>query len=167
MNWTSQLDDSMRQAVASGVSYGAFASTLNISRNSVLGRALRLRRAGIAGFEIKVPAVSSAASPFVPKPEPRVRVKKRKSEWVPEYDRMAGAPLWDRVSPDRVSKKKILEDVGTSDCKWIGADAMYCGHAIHVRSYCAFHYGIVYQVKRAKLPVAKFECYDAKETVNA
>jgi hypothetical protein len=171
MQWTSALDDSMRQAVASGVSYGAFVAANALSRNSVLGRALRLRRAGISGFEIRESAAVDKAllphpqrerhdSPrsedvIKPRKEPKVRLKSLPLTWQPEYARMAGAPLWDRVSPDRIGLRRDLVDLRQNECRWIAADGTYCGHAIHSRSCCAFHFGVVYQIKRSGLPAIR------------
>jgi hypothetical protein len=167
MIWTAQMDDAMRNALASGVSYGAFAEAQGLSRNSVLGRALRLRRNGIVGFGIRdCTKVERAKAPkprerngspkpiqvIAPRPRP---MTKARTIWIPEYDRTAGLPLFDRTSPDRVGNSVDLIDLKPRDCRWPDARGTYCGEPISRGSYCEFHYHFCHRDTRG---VKKFRC---------
>jgi hypothetical protein len=173
ISWTPTLDAEMRDAVSSGVSYGQFAAARGLTRNQALGRALRLRRAGAAGFDrrksgrTRQPDTNLAPTPrskvvqevIPPNPSPKEKrvVANKKSDWIPENDRLSGLPLWDVISPDRVGIGKDIVDLKPGDCRWLAASGKYCGHTVHSRSYCEFHYGLVYLTDRRKLNVRQFQ----------
>jgi hypothetical protein len=128
------------------------AKELGLTRDQVLGRSRRLRIAGLADF-LRAGELDPSRN------EPNVRKTSRPAALIPEDDRMADLPLWDRVSPDRVGLKKAFIDIQKDECRWLAADGTYCAHAIHLRSFCPFHYAVAYRVDRAAPPVSQFECH--------
>ena len=169
INWTPDLDAEMRSAVASGVSYSEFAAARGMTRSQALSRALRLRRAGVVGFELRVQVENPAHAQKIPRapkvpasakvasPSDRTIRVKPKGTWQPESDRLWGLPLWDVVSPDRVGIGKEMIHLWQGDCRWLAASGLYCGQTVYQRSYCAFHFGLVYQTSRKALNVSNFK----------
>jgi hypothetical protein len=141
MLWTATLDDAVRGHLAAGHSFSEIAKAVGLSRDQVLGRARRLRAAGVTGF---VRDGDFVVDP-VPSSAPRIRLLSRKPAWQPESDRVAGLPLGDQIGPDRVGRRVDFFNLRANDCRWPIADGTYCGQPIHKKSFCTFHHGLAYR----------------------
>ena len=158
--WADKDDDFVRAKISDGYSYGQIADLLKasgvlVSRNAVIGRAMRkgLGKSGVRqGYQprrkdkipITVPAAKAAEIVTLPAPKA-----------VPKKKREKPATLLPFQPPGKFETQVLIPEA--AQCRWIDGDvrlgtATFCASAkISGSSYCFHHH------KRAWVPVSERE----------
>lgn len=166
--WTDQKIEELKKLVTEDVSYAEIALRLGCSRNSAIGKAVRLKIAaskasaasGGAGIKkaaiakqkygpktINVKKESKPLPPPPPKPKPEVYRKRVRLP--PElHDDKNFELFWQNKTVPPIND--ILNIPGQFECKWIDGDvrsgrASFCRKTVvGVTSWCPYHTKIVY-----------------------
>jgi hypothetical protein len=145
MSWTDEQIAQLRKLHGEGMSFALISEIVGHTRNSCIGKARRL--------ELPM-RVTLKAKNCEPKP------KGQKRKYI-SFLRTAGSTNTLRVVEsvqtdlptfqcDVVPLNKTLDDLGRNDCRYIAGDpvtggaGIYCGHPVHLRSYCAEHFARCY-----------------------
>lgn len=130
-----------------GVSSGAIADQLSLSRSAVMGIVHRAKRMG----KIKRPprqkpaVVAVKVQNATPAPSPRTKPTLAfvSIQRDPEMPKKPPAPPPPQLP---LHQPKTINQLGPFDCRWIRPDKKYCGHpAKSARTpWCEEHYRIVY-----------------------
>ena len=158
--WTPERDAELIRLRHEGFSFSEIGRTLGLSRNAVIGRACRLRWAGV-----EFPATPTKPREVVAKPkrEPRVRVRAPRPVATPAEN--SGKGVWDRSPAAERRAWRVVEGdvwrplddtqpvplVGRAPCQcaWPvggqGADLMACADPVQTgSSYCATHHRLAW-----------------------
>ena len=124
-NWTAEAVDQLRAIAAKGLSASQIGAEIGVSRNAIIGKALRV------GIELQY-----KPKPARPKPprQPRMISKKRL------------APVIVPMAPEPDARNRTLLELKRRDCRYpVTADSpfLFCGHPkAEGSSYCANHHHV-------------------------
>jgi GcrA cell cycle regulator len=155
--WQQEHDDYLRHLAANGLSsamivdelHKKFRGVCKFTRNSVIGRAHRLKIGLKANKKTEIKKVKTETKIIKEKPETKIKVKPLEPKRV-----LFLAPI-EEIFPEEKPKLSIL-DLGPNQCRYTAsegnpADFDFCGKPTQIgRSYCDNHYDILYYKRSAK-----------------
>ena len=144
--WTAERVDHFRGLLAKGLSFGAAATLIGVSRNAAIGKAKRI------GLE----------SSYHPQKNPRATIV-RKAKYRPRRRDVSVRPVLQAIydaPPTQPGEFLMIRlfDLQTHHCRFPIGDPLdaafaYCGHDYaNGSAYCAYHHRVVYTppMKRIK-----------------
>lgn len=147
LTWTDERIATLKRMHRAGFSFSQIGTELGVSRNACIGKAGRLE---LPGRQLK------PRQPREPR-QPKAKVKHTRVLRIVRAGFGNGLRVASSVASSEVRTfacietpplNKALADVGANDCKYITNDprdgALYCGHPISQRSYCAEHFARCY-----------------------
>lgn len=125
------------------------ATSLNLTRNQVMGLVHRAQRMGLAKRrpartkKAKTTPVAVPKPVAVPSPRKKVTLAVVSIQREPEMPKKPPAPPMPQLP---LYQPKTITQLGPFDCRWIRPDKKYCGHpARSARTpWCDEHYEMVY-----------------------
>lgn len=128
MSWTKEKIEILTQMWNEGEPASIISNVLDKSRNSVIGKAHRLK-------------LTPRKSPILRRADPRPPLKMRHHMTVKKEIRLAST---DEINNTIYGEGKTLADIKPNECRW-PVGKIYCSAPVCDRVYCDKHYSIAFR----------------------
>lgn len=150
LTWTDERIATLKRMHRAGLSFSQIGAKLGVSRNACIGKAGRLELPG--RLQLRGPRKPRASRAKVKAEVKHTRVLRIVRAGFGNGMRVSSSVVSSEVRTfeciETPPLNKTLSDLGANDCKYITNDprdgALYCGHPVSQRSYCADHFARCY-----------------------